>query len=99
LPFKATITVGISAILAWFDTKMYGRFRSIFSSPLTVTLIPKVHKIHFDHVQGHQRKKSPFLSNGIEANANNESNNETGNRKINFAIVTNNTSPSLQQYL
>ena len=72
---------------------MYGRFKSIFSSPLTVTLIPKVHNKHFDHVQGHQRKKSPFLSNGIEPNANNDSNNETGNRKINFAIVKNNTDP------
>jgi hypothetical protein len=47
--------------------------------------------MHFDHVQGHRRKKSPFLSNGIEPNANNESNNEMGNRKINFAIVKNNT--------
>jgi hypothetical protein len=86
-------------MLAWFDTKMYGLFRSIFSSPFTFTLIPKVHRRHFDHVQGHQRKKSPLLSNGIEQNANNESNNETGNKKINFASVTNNTVPFVQQYI
>jgi hypothetical protein len=77
-------------MLAWFDTKMYGRLKSIFSSPFTLTLMPKVHRMHFDHIHGHQRKKSPFLSNGIHANANDENTNEIGNRKINFAIVKNN---------
>jgi len=72
-------------------TKIYGRLKSIFSNPFTFTLIPKVHRMHLDHIQGHQRKKSPFLSNGIHPNANNESTNEIGNRKINFAIVKNNT--------
>ena len=78
---------------------MYGRFRSTFSKPRTVTLMPKVHNKHFDHVHGHQRKKFPFLSNGIETKANKESNNETGNRKINFAIVKINTDPFHRQYL
>jgi hypothetical protein len=55
--------------------------------------------MHFDHVQGHQRKKSPFLSNGIEPNANNESINETGNRKINFTSVKNNIVSFIQQYI
>jgi hypothetical protein len=54
--------------------------------------------MHFDHNQGHHRKKSPFLSNGIDPNANIESTKEIGNRKINFTIVKNNTGPFLQHY-
>ena len=45
------------------------------------------------------RVKSPFLSNGIDPNANTESTNVTGNRKISFAIVTNNKGPFLQHTL
>jgi hypothetical protein len=44
-----------------------------------------------DHIHGHQRKKSPFLSNGIDPKANDERTNETGNKKIAFTIVKNNT--------
>jgi hypothetical protein len=47
--------------------------------------------MHFDHAQGHQRKKSPFLSNGVDPNAKRESTNEIGKRNINFTIVKNNT--------
>jgi len=78
---------------------MYGFVKSIFSYPFTEIFIPKVHRMHFDHVHGHQRKKSPFLSKGIDPNANNDSTNETGNKKNNFAIVKNNTDSFLHQYL
>ena len=77
------MTVGISAMLAWLEIKTYDLLRSICSSPFTLTLILNVHKMHFDHAQGHQRKKFPFLSNGIDPNAKRESTNEIGKRKIN----------------
>ena len=48
--------------------------------------------MHLDHVQGHQRKKTPFLTNGTEKKANNDRTNEQGNKKIVFIIVMNTTS-------